>query len=73
MQAVVLILESDNNADVKEQGMVLLNIYLIFNIQNIWIHANYVNFLLFLQLYVFWQTSPMVTMPSLTLWPTRMF
>ena len=47
MQAVVLILESDNNADVKEQGMVLLNIYLIFNIQNIWIHANYVNFLLF--------------------------
>ena len=66
MQAVVLILESDNNADVKEQGMVLLNIYLIFNIQNIWIHANYVNFLLFLQLYVFWQTSPMVTMPSLT-------
>ena len=66
MQAVVLILESDNNADVKEQGMVLLKIYLIFNIQNIWIHANYVNFLLFLQLYVFWQTSPMVTMPSLT-------
>ena len=33
MQAVVLILESDNNADVKEQGMVLLKIYLIFNIE----------------------------------------
>ena len=33
MQAVVLILESDNNADVKEQGMVLQKIYLIFNIE----------------------------------------
>ena len=33
MQAVVLILESDNNADVKEQGMVWLKVYLIFNIE----------------------------------------
>ena len=33
MQAVFLILESDNNADVSEQGMILLKIYLIFNIE----------------------------------------